>query len=26
VQGEAVLPLVFHGGRYRELLISYDED
>jgi flavin reductase (DIM6/NTAB) family NADH-FMN oxidoreductase RutF len=26
VQGEATSPLVFHGGRYRELLTSFDED
>ena len=24
--GEAASPLIFHGGRYRELLNSYDED
>lgn len=25
-QGEATSPLVFHGGRYRELLTKYDND
>ena len=25
-QGEAKLPLVFHGGRYRELLVSFGDD
>jgi flavin reductase (DIM6/NTAB) family NADH-FMN oxidoreductase RutF len=26
MQGEAKLPLIFHGGRYRELLVEFDED
>lgn len=26
VQGEANLPLIFHGGRYRELLVKFDND
>lgn len=25
-QGETTSPLIFHGGRYRELLVSFDED
>jgi len=26
LQGEAKLPLIFHGGRYRELLVSFGDD